>query len=139
MADIPITTHQRSARAILAAWRRNRPKAVADAISGSAAFELVESIEGALVMLDKDHNATLGATSEEVDTLRRRIDELENERNELQADVNSLKRRLGILADDLKPGATAEDARADCSVCGDTGFEVFNMEVIPCRSCVGMN
>ena len=58
MADIPITTHQRSARAILAVWRRNRPKAVADAISGSAAFELVESIEGALVMLDKDHNAT---------------------------------------------------------------------------------
>ena len=64
MADIPITTHQRSARAILAVWRRNRPKAVADAISGSAAFELVESIEGALVMLDQDHNATIGATTE---------------------------------------------------------------------------
>lgn len=133
----PIPKHQRTARGILAAWRRNRPKRVADAISGSAAFELVEAIEGALVMLDGAHEKVHAATSVEKEEVAAQVRALNDEKARLEQEVAGLKRKLGLLEEDLAPGATAEDARPDCSVCGDTGFEVFDMEVIACRSCVG--
>lgn len=137
MTDSPISKNQRTARGIIAAWRRNRPKAIADAISGSAAFELVEAIEGALVMLDGDHDKVQAVTTAEAEQVVAQVRDLNEQKAQLEQEVTSLKRRLGLLQDDLAPGATAEDARPDCSVCGDTGFEVFNMEVISCRGCVG--
>lgn len=137
MTDLPISKNQRTARGIIAAWRRNRPKSIADAISGSAAFELVEAIEGALVMLDGDHHKVQVATSAESEQVAAQVRDLNEQKARLEQEVTALKRRLGLLQDDLAPGATAEDARPDCATCGDTGFEVFNMEVIPCRSCVG--
>lgn len=133
----PIPKHQRTARGILAAWRRNRPKKVADAISGSAAFELVEAIEGSLVMLDDGHQKVHELTSAEKEEVAAQVQELNDTKMQLEQEVASLRRKLGLIEEDLAPGATAEDARSDCSVCGDTGFEVFNMEVIPCRGCVG--
>lgn len=133
----PIPKHQRTARGIIANWRRNRPKKVADAISGSAAFELVEAIEGALVMLDGDHQKVQDLTSAEKEEIARQVKELNDQRAQLEGEVASLRRQLGLLEEDLAPGATAEDARSNCTTCGDTGFEVFNMEVIPCRDCVG--
>lgn len=133
----PIPKHQRTARGIIATWRRNRPKTIADAISGSAAFELVEAIEGALVMLEGDHQKVHETTTAEKEEVAAQVQALNDEKARLEQEVSNLRRKLGLLEEDLAPGATAEDARPDCSVCGDTGFEVFDMEVIACRSCVG--
>lgn len=126
--------NQQMARAILASWRRARPKAIADAISGSAAFELVEAIEGALAVAAKNSAAPHEQASEKA-ALEARA--LRDQKAALEREVADLRRRLGLIEGDLKPGAKAEDARPNCAVCGDAGFEVFNMEVIPCRKCVG--
>lgn len=127
------TPNQQTARAILAAWRRARPKAVADAISGSAAFELVEAIEGALSSLDGTHRKRQDESAYALDSAMK---SLKSENDSLKRELTDLRRRLGLIEGDLKPGAKAEDARPNCATCGDAGFEVFNMEVIPCRKCV---
>ncbi len=134
MNETPISPHQRTAREILARWRRNRPKPVADAVSGATAAELVEMIEGSLASAAQQHDEVTGslhsAFQEEISGLRRRIGELE-------AELRSERERAQRLTGSLKPGAKKEADRPKCERCQDTGFETFNMEVIPCRKCIG--
>lgn len=134
MNETPIPPHQRTAREILARWRRNRPKTVADAVSGATAAELVEMIEGALTSAAQQHDEATGtvrsALQEEIHGLRQRVGELETE-------LRSERERAQRLSGALKPGAKKEAERPKCERCQDTGFEVFNMEVIPCRKCIG--
>lgn len=133
--------HWQAAVQVIARWRRNRPKAVADAISGSASYELIQEVSGAIEMAAGEEAAPLIATADDLNaTVQRLADEkeaLEAEKRRLQNELEDLRTQHGRLVGDLAPGATAQDARPNCETCGDTGFEEFNMEVIACRSCVG--
>ncbi len=133
--------HWQAAKEVIARWRRNRPKAVADAISGSASYELLQDVAGAIETAAGDEAAPLIASAEGLNTTVQRLNEekavLEAAKAKLQDELEELQRQHGLLQGDLEPGATAQDARPNCETCGDTGFEEFNMEVIPCRKCVG--
>lgn len=132
--------HWQAAKDVIARWRRNRPKAVADAISGSASYELIQDVAGAIETAAGEEAAPLIATTEDlsgtVQQLRDEKEALEEAKRELERELEDLRAQHGRLQGDLAPGATAEDARPDCGTCGDTGFEEFNMQVIPCRKCV---
>lgn len=134
--------HWQAAVEVIARWRRNRPKAVADAISGSASYELIQDVSGAIETAAGEEAAPLIATTEglnsEVQRLRQERQELEEAKRRLEADLEDLQRQHERLQDDLQPGATAQDARPNCDVCGDKGYEMGpSMDVIACRSCVG--
>ncbi len=133
--------HWQAAVAVIARWRRNRPKTIADAISGSASYELIQDVAGAIETAAGDEAAPLIASAEGLNSTVQQLSEekaaLEAAKAKLQDELEELRRQHGLLQGDLEPGATAQDARPNCATCGDTGFEEFNMEVIPCRKCVG--
>ena len=133
--------HWQSAVSVIARWRRNRPKTIADAISGSASYELIQDVAGAIEMAAGEEAAPHIASA---DTLNTTVQQLADEKKaleaakaKLQTELEDLRRQHGLLLDDLAPGATAQDARPDCETCGDKGYEEFDMQVIPCRKCVG--
>lgn len=133
--------HWQAAVAVIARWRRNRPKTIADAISGSASYELIQDVAGAIETAAGDEAAPLIASAEGLNATVQQLHEekaaLEAAKAKLQDELEDLRRQHGLLQGDLEPGATAQDARPNCTTCGDTGFEEFDMEVIPCRKCVG--
>jgi septal ring factor EnvC (AmiA/AmiB activator) len=133
--------HWQSAVEVIARWRRNRPKAVADAISGSASYELIQEVSGAIELAAGEEAAPLIATADDLNSTVQQLaaekKALEAAKAKLQNELEDLKTQHDRLQGDLAPGATAEDSRANCDTCGDKGYEEFDMQVIPCRSCVG--
>ena len=134
--------HWQSAVEVIARWRRNRPKVVADAISGSASYELIQDVSGAIEMAAGEEAAPYIATSEDLNTTVQQLAAekaaLEAAKAKLQIELEDLRRQHGLLQDDLVPGATAQDARPNCDACDDKGYEMGdNMDVIACTKCVG--
>ena len=134
--------HWQSAVEVIARWRRNRPKTIADAISGSASYELIQDVSGAIEMAAGEEAAPHIASTDTLSTTVQRLAAekaaLEAAKAKLQTELEDLQRQHGLLQDDLAPGATAQDARPNCDQCDDKGYEMGdNMDVIPCTKCVG--
>ncbi len=137
-----MTKHWQAAVEVIARWRRNRPKTIADAISGSASYELIQEVAGAIETAAGDEAAPHIASADSLNTTVEKLSAekaaLEAAKVKLQNELEDLQRQHGLLQGDLAPGATAQDARPNCDTCDDKGYEMGeSMDVIPCRKCVG--